>query len=81
MIQNLTMNGQWLVGQVPGIHAVLNGISSFCGTQSLAYDAANRDLSMIEKSLTSGIEHNGPTIMHIQSGQLKKLVPEGFLPD
>ena len=35
----------------PGIHAVLNGIPAFVGPQSLAYDVANHDFSMIEKPL------------------------------
>ena len=51
---DLEFNNEWAVvswSSNPGIHAVLNGIPAFVGPQSLAYDVANHDLSMIEKPL------------------------------
>ena len=51
---DLEFNNEWAVvswSSNPGIHAILNGIPAFVGPQSLAYDVANHDLSMIEKPL------------------------------
>ena len=33
----------------PGIHSVIDGVPAFVGPSSLAYDVANKDLSMIEE--------------------------------
>jgi hypothetical protein len=51
---DLEFNNEWAVvswSSNPGIHAILNGIPAFVGPQSLAYDVANHDFSMIEKPL------------------------------